>query len=60
MGLEEGVTVWEVKVRYRFLEQQLHPEKHDSEVTGVMAVEAVELFKLVNNAQEHLSEIIRS
>ena len=60
MGLEEGVTVWEVKVRYRFLARQLHPDKHDTEVTGMTAAEAVELFTLVKNVQEHLSEIIRS
>ena len=60
MGLEEGVTVQEVKVRYRLLARKLHPEKHDTEVTGMTAAEAVELFKLVNNVQEHLSEIIWS
>ena len=60
MGLEEGVTVWEVKVRYRFLERKLHPDKHNTRVTGMTAAETVELFKLVNNAQEHLSEIIWS
>ena len=60
MGLEYGVTVQEVKVRYRLLSRQLHPDKHDTEVTGMTAAEAVELLKFVNNAQEHLSEIIRS
>ena len=60
MGLEEGVTVSEVKVRYRFLARQLHSEKHDTEVTGMTEAEAVDLFKLVNNVQEHLSEIVRS
>ena len=60
MGLEEGVTVWEVKTSYRFLAQQLHPNKHDTEVTEMKVSEAEELFKLVNNVQEHLSEIIWS
>ena len=60
MGLEAGVTAREVKVRYRFLARQLHPDKHDTEETGMTSEEAVELFKLVNNAQEHLREIIRS
>ena len=60
MGLETGVTVWEVKVRYQFLARQLHPDKHDPAVTGMTSEEAVELFKLINNAQEHLREIIWS
>ena len=60
MGLEDGVTVREVKVKYIFLARELHPDKHDKEVTEMTAAEAVELFTLVNNAQEHLSEIIRS
>ena len=60
MELEAGVTAREVQVRYRFLVRQLHPDKHDTEETGMTSEEAVELFKLVNNAQEHLIEIIRS
>ena len=59
MGLEEGVMVREVKARCRFLAQQLHSDKHDIEVTGMTEAEAVELFKLINNAHDHLSEIIR-
>ena len=51
--------VREVKVRDIFLARQLHPDKHDTEVMGMTVAEAVELFKLANNAQEHLSEIIR-
>ena len=58
MTLEEGVTVREVNVRYRLLARQIHPGKHDTEVTVMTSAEAVELFKLVNNSQEHLSEII--
>ena len=56
MGLEAGVTVREVKVRYRFLAGQLHHNKHNPEVTEMKPKEAVELFKLVNNVQEHLRE----
>ena len=60
MELEAGVTAWEVQVRYWFLARQLHPDKHDTEETGMISEEAEELFKLVNNAQEHFREIIRS
>ena len=52
--------IWEFKVRNWFLALQPHSDKHDIEVMGTTAAEAVELFKLVNNMQEHLSEIIQS
>ena len=60
MGLETGVTVREVKVRYIFLARQLHPDKHDQKETGMTSEEAVEIFKLINNAQELHREIIRN
>ena len=54
LGLEMGFTVRKVNVRYRFLALRLHPDKHDIEVTGMMSEEAVEMSKLVNNAQQYL------
>ena len=60
LRLEMGVTVREVNVRYRFLARIIHPEKHDTEVTGVTSEEAVELFNLVKNAQQYLWTKIRS
>ena len=60
MELEAGVTAWEVQVRYRFLARQLHPNKYNTEELGMTSEEAEELFKLVNNAQEHLRENIWS
>ena len=33
IGLDMGVTVHKVNVRYRFLARRLHPEKHDTEAT---------------------------
>ena len=59
MGLEPGATVREVNVRYRFLARRFHPDKHDPEVTGMTSEESVELFKLVNNAQQFLRDTIR-
>ena len=56
--LEMGVTVQEVNVRYRFLARILHPDKHNTEVTGMTSEEAAEMFKLVNNAQQYLREHI--
>ena len=58
LGLEMGVTVREVNVRYRFLARRLHPEKHNTEVTGMTSEEAEETFKLANNAQQYLREHI--
>ena len=58
LGLDMGVTVREVNVRYIFLAQRLQPDKHDREVTGMTSEEAVEMFKLVNNAQQYLREHI--
>ena len=60
LGLEMGVTVQEVNARYRFLAVILHPEKHDTEVTGMTSEEDVEFLKMVNNAQQHLRTKIRS
>ena len=53
-----GVTMREVNVRYRFLAQRLHPDKQDTEVTEMTSEEAVETFKLMNNAQQYLREHI--
>ena len=53
-----GVTVREVNVRYRFLALRLHPDKHNTEATGMTPEEAVEIFKLVNNAEQYLRENI--
>ena len=55
-----GVTARVVQVRYQLLARQLHPDKHEIEETGMTSEEAVELFKLVNNTQDHLRETIRS
>ena len=58
LGLELGATIREVKVRYWFLALLLHPDKHDPEERGMTSEEAVELFKLVNNAQQFLRDTI--
>ena len=58
MGLDFGVTVREVNIRYRYLARKLHPDKHDPEISGMTSEEAVELFKLVNDAQQFLRENI--
>ena len=59
LGLEMGVTVREVNVRYQFLERRLHPKNNVTGLTGMTSEEAVELFKLANNAQQYLRTTIR-
>ena len=58
LGLEMVVTAREVNIWYIFLAWRLHPDKHDTEVTGTTSEEAVEMFKLVNDAQQYLREHI--
>ena len=60
LGLEMGITVQEVNVRYQLLEQILHPERHNREVMGMTSEETVDTFKLVKNAQQYLRTNIRS
>ena len=60
LGLEMGVTVREVNVQYRFLARILHPNKHNIDVMGMTPEEAIELFNLVNNSQQHLWKMIKS
>ena len=54
LWLEMGITVREVNVWCRFLAQIRHPDKHNTEITGMISEEEVELFKMVNNAQQYL------
>ena len=48
------VTLREVNVQYWFFARRLHTNKHDTEATGMTSEEEVEMFKLVNNAQQYL------
>ena len=54
MGLDFGVTVREVNVWYWYLARKIHPDKHNPEISGMTTEEAVDLFKLVNNAQQFI------
>ena len=44
MGLSTRAIVREVKVWYRYLALQLHPDKHDPLVTGMTSEEAVDFL----------------
>ena len=58
MGLDFGVTVRDVNVQYRYLARKLHPNKHNPDILEMTSKEAVDVFKLVNNAQQFLQENI--
>ena len=56
IGLITEVTVREVNLHYRYLylARQLQPDKLGLLVTGITSEEVVELFKLINDAQQFL------
>ena len=58
LGLGLGATETEVKVAYRALARIYHPDKHDPMQTGMTQAEASEYFKIINNAQAYLCEVL--
>jgi hypothetical protein len=60
LGLGLGATETEVKIAYRALARIYHPDKHDPVQTGMTQAEASdsEYFKLINNAQAYLCEVL--
>ena len=58
LGLGLGATETEVKVAYRALARIYHPDKHDPAQTGMTHADASEYFKLINNAQAYLCEVL--
>ena len=58
LGLGLGATETDVKVAYRTLSRIYHPDKHDSSRTGMTNEEASEHFKLINNANQYLREVL--
>jgi DnaJ-class molecular chaperone len=53
LGLGLGASEMEVKVCYRQMAREYHPDKNQ-EVTGITAAEASNFFKLLNNANMFL------
>ncbi len=58
LGLGLGATETEVKVQYRALSCIYHPDQHDSARTGLTNEAAADFFKLVNNVQAYLHEVL--
>jgi DnaJ-class molecular chaperone len=56
LGLGLGASKMEIKVHFRQLACKYHMDKNDSTITGLTAEEAMEFFKLLNNANDYLKE----
>jgi DnaJ-class molecular chaperone len=56
LGLGLGASETEIKVHYRQLACKYHLTKNDTTITGLLAEEASEFFKLLNNANDYLKE----
>jgi hypothetical protein len=54
LGSGLGASEMEVKVCYRQMAREYHPDKNNREVTGLTAAEASDCFKLLNNANMFL------
>jgi DnaJ-class molecular chaperone len=58
LGLGSGATETKVKVQYQALSRIYHPDRHGPVRTGLTNKAAAKCFKLINNAQAYLQEII--
>ena len=56
LGLGLGASEMEIKVHYRQLARKYHPDKNNPTMTGLTTAEASDFFKLLNNANEYLTE----
>jgi DnaJ-class molecular chaperone len=56
LGLGLGAFETEIKVYYRQLARKYNQDKNDSTTTGLTAEDAMEFFKLLNNANDYLKE----
>jgi curved DNA-binding protein CbpA len=54
LGLGLGASEMEVKIRCRQLAREYHPNKNNQEVMSLTAAEALNFFKLLNNANMFL------
>ncbi len=57
-GLGLGATETEVKVGYQALAQIYHLNKHNPTRTGMTQAAAANYFKLINNAQAYLCQVL--
>jgi DnaJ-class molecular chaperone len=50
LGLELGASEMEVKICYRQLAREYHPDKYNQEMMGLTVTEASDFFKLFSNS----------
>ncbi len=58
LGLGLGASETEVKVQYVALARIYHPDKHNPARTSMTHKAAVDFFKIINNANLYLQEIL--
>jgi curved DNA-binding protein CbpA len=58
LGLGLGASEIEVRVTYRVLARIYHPDKHDPAQTGLTNEQSADYFKVINNAQAYLREVL--
>ena len=58
LGLTLSATEREVKVQYRTLSRIYHPDVHNPARTGLTHEAAADFFKLINNANAYLREVL--
>ncbi len=56
LGLGLSASEAEIKVHYRQLARTYHPDKNDPAATRLTTAEALDFFKLLNNANKYLKE----
>jgi DnaJ-class molecular chaperone len=54
LDLGLGASEMEVKICYRQLAREYHPDKNNQEMTDLTTTEALDFFKLLNNANMFL------
>jgi len=56
LGLGLGSSEMEIKVHYRQVACEYHPDKNDPTINGLMEEEGTDIIKLLNNSKEYLEE----
>jgi curved DNA-binding protein CbpA len=58
LGLDLGATETKVKVQYRAFSCIYHPDQHDPARARLTNKAAADFFKLINNVQAYLHEVL--